>query len=48
VRASPIEEPVRQIVLNCGTEGAVVAEKIKNHPDPNYGFNAASEQFWIA
>ena len=24
------EEPVRQIVLNCGTEGAVVAEKIKN------------------
>ena len=24
------EEPVRQIVVNCGTEGAVVAEKIKN------------------
>ena len=39
------EEPVRQIVLNCGTEGAVVAEKIKNHPEPNYGFNAASEQY---
>jgi chaperonin GroEL len=39
------EEPVRQIVLNCGTEGAIVAEKIKNHPDPNFGFNAASEQY---
>jgi chaperonin GroEL len=39
------EEPVRQIVLNCGTEGAVVAEKIKSHPEPNYGFNAASEQY---
>src|SRR5208283_4445782 len=25
------EDPVRQIVLNCGTEGAVVAEKIRNN-----------------
>ena len=25
------EEPVRQIVLNCGTEGAVVVEKIKTN-----------------
>jgi hypothetical protein len=25
------EEPVRQPVMNCGTEGAVFAEKIKNH-----------------
>ena len=24
------EEPIRQIVLNCGTEGAVVVEKIKS------------------
>ncbi|MBL8174677.1 MAG: chaperonin GroEL [Bryobacterales bacterium] len=39
------EEPVRQIVRNCGTEGAVVAEKIKSHLDPNYGFNAATEQY---
>src|SRR5438067_13240892 len=27
------EEPVRQIVLNCGTEGAVVVEKIKTNED---------------
>jgi chaperonin GroEL len=39
------EEPIRQIVVNCGAEGAVVAAKVKNHPDPNYGFNAASEQY---
>ena len=39
------EEPVRQIVVNCGTEGAVVAEKIKNHKDPNFGFNASTEQY---
>ena len=31
------EEPVRQIVLNCGTEGAVVVEKIRRQDDPNYG-----------
>jgi chaperonin GroEL len=39
------EEPVRQIVLNCGPEGAVVAERIKNHQDPNFGFNASTEQY---
>ena len=39
------EEPVRQIVVNCGTEGAVVAEKIKQSTDPNYGFNASTEVY---
>ena len=39
------EEPVRQIVINCGTEGAVVAAKIREQTDPNFGFNAASEQY---
>jgi chaperonin GroEL len=39
------EEPLRQIVLNCGIEGAVVAEKIRNHPDPNFGYNAYTDQF---
>ncbi len=39
------EEPVRQIVISCGPEGAVVAQKIKSQPDPNFGFNATTEQF---
>ncbi len=39
------EEPVRQIVLNCGTEGAVVVEKIRNQKDPNFGFNASTEVY---
>jgi chaperonin GroEL len=39
------EEPVRQIVLNCGVEGAVVVEKIRNQQDPNFGFNAFTEQY---
>jgi chaperonin GroEL len=39
------EEPVRQIVLNCGTEGAIVVEKIRNNKNPNFGFNASTEQY---
>jgi chaperonin GroEL len=39
------EEPVRQIVLNCGTEGAVVVERVKASNEPNFGFNAATEQY---
>src|SRR5579862_8457281 len=39
------EEPVRQIVRNCGTEGAVVVDKIKNSDDPHFGFNAATSVY---
>ncbi|MEP7367404.1 MAG: chaperonin GroEL [Acidobacteriota bacterium] len=39
------EEPVRQIVVNCGTEGAVVVEKIKAQKNTNFGFNASSEVY---
>ena len=39
------EEPVRQIVRNCGSDGAVVAEKVKNQYEPNFGFNASTEQY---
>jgi chaperonin GroEL len=39
------EEPARQIVVNCGTEGAVVVERIKSQNDPNFGFNASTEQY---
>ena len=39
------EEPVRQIVRNCGSEGAVVVERIKTNRDPAFGFNVATEQY---
>ena len=39
------EEPVRQIVANCGTEGAVVVEKIKTDKDPQLWFHAATERY---
>ncbi|MBZ5602957.1 MAG: chaperonin GroEL [Acidobacteriia bacterium] len=39
------EEPVRQIVMNGGIEGAIVVEKIHAKNDPHFGFNAASGKY---
>jgi chaperonin GroEL len=40
-----LEEPLRMIAVNAGHEGAVVAEKVRQNPDPNYGFNAEVETY---
>ncbi|MDD5543825.1 MAG: chaperonin GroEL [Acidobacteriia bacterium] len=40
-----LEEPLRQIVLNAGQEGAVVLEKVKGNANENYGFNAETGDF---
>jgi chaperonin GroEL len=39
------EEPLRQIVRNSDTEGAVVVERVRSHKDANHGFNAATGQY---
>jgi chaperonin GroEL len=39
------EEPLRQIVLNAGLEGAVVVEKVRENKDPHFGYNAATGQY---
>ncbi len=39
------EEPLRQIVVNAGTEGAIVVEKVAINDNPNFGFNAETEQY---
>jgi chaperonin GroEL len=39
------EEPLRQIVVNSGTEGAIVVEKIRENKNPNFGFNAQSDTY---
>ncbi|MBN2365837.1 MAG: chaperonin GroEL [Calditrichaeota bacterium] len=39
-----LEEPIRQIVNNCGLEGSVVVEKVKAGKT-NFGFNAATEAY---
>lgn len=39
-----IEEPIRQIVMNCGVEGSIVVQTIKEGK-ADYGFNARTEVF---
>ena len=40
-----LEEPLRMIVVNAGHEGAVVVDKVRQNADPNFGFNADTEQY---
>src|SRR6266498_1713138 len=40
-----LEEPLRQIAQNAGHEGSIVAEKVKESNNPNFGFNAETETF---
>src|SRR5213594_3966217 len=40
-----LEEPLRMIASNAGHEGAVVIGKVKESKDPNFGFDAASEDY---
>jgi chaperonin GroEL len=39
-----IEEPLRQICANCGIEGSIVVQKVKEGKD-DFGFNARTEVF---
>jgi chaperonin GroEL len=39
------EEPLRQIVSNSGTEGAIVVDKVRLHENQNFGYNAASDAY---
>ena len=40
-----IEAPLRQIAENSGVDGAVVAGKIRESDDKNFGFNAQTEEY---
>ncbi len=40
-----LEEPVRQIAINAGKEGSVVAEAVKNSDSDGYGYDAAKDDF---
>jgi chaperonin GroEL len=40
-----IEEPLRQIVGNAGEEGAVVVGKLLENSDPNFGYNASTNEY---
>ena len=40
-----LEAPIRQIAENSGVEGSIVVGKVLESKDPNFGFNAQTEQF---
>src|SRR6202046_5119873 len=40
-----LEEPMRQIVHNAGSEGAVVVGRIRDSKDDNFGFNADTGEY---
>jgi chaperonin GroEL len=39
------EEPIRQIVSNSGTEGAIVVDKVRENENPNFGYNAQTDTY---
>jgi chaperonin GroEL len=40
-----LEEPMRQIALNAGNEGAVIVGRVRESKEENFGFNADSGEF---
>jgi len=40
-----IEAPIRWIANNAGVEGSIVVQKVKDHKDEGYGYNAASDKY---
>src|SRR5687768_1034759 len=40
-----IEAPIKQIVENAGGDGAVVAQKVKESKDVNFGYNALTHEY---
>src|SRR6476620_10192105 len=40
-----IEAPIKQIVENAGGDGAVVAQKVKESNDVNFGYNALTHEY---
>jgi len=39
------QAPIRQIATNAGLDGAIVLDRVVNNDDPNWGFNAYSEEY---
>ncbi|NLJ67533.1 MAG: chaperonin GroEL [Clostridiales bacterium] len=40
-----LEEPVRQIAINAGFEGSIIAEKVRESTEPYFGFDAFANEF---
>ncbi len=40
-----LSAPVKQIAANCGLDGSVIASKVEESSETNYGYNALSHEF---
>jgi len=40
-----LEEPTRQIAQNAGAEGAVIVGRVRDSKDPDFGYDADTEEF---
>ncbi len=40
-----LDAPLRNIAQNAGQEGAIIVEKVRESSDPNFGFNAQTEEY---
>ena len=40
-----LQAPIRQIAENAGVEGSIVVSKVLENSDPNFGFNAQTEEY---
>jgi chaperonin GroEL len=40
-----IEAPIKQIAENAGVDGGVIAQKVKESTEPNFGYNALTHQY---
>ena len=43
--AAPIEAPIKQIAENAGVDGSVVAQKVKESTEVNFGYNALTHEY---
>src|SRR5437868_6505788 len=40
-----VEAPIKQIAENAGVDGSVVAQKVKESKEPNFGYNALTHEY---
>lgn len=40
-----LEEPIRQIAINAGKEGAEIVSRVRTENNPNFGYNAKTDVF---
>jgi chaperonin GroEL len=43
--ARALAAPIKQIAANCGLDGSVIASKVEENPETNFGYNALTHEY---